>query len=161
MCKGQRFESAIEKLAELGLSRLTPLNTERTERKAPSLGRLDRWKEIALAGSALAGRLIPLKIEQPTTLEEFAEADLQYGPLVFCHHQGQPLGLAFNERPGRFRVAIGPEGGFSPTEIARLQSKALGVSLGCFNLRVETAALAFLARTLEVYEGNVPSESDK
>lgn len=161
LCKGQRFESAIENLAELGLSQLTPLQTERTERKAPSATRWERWNEIACSGSALGGRLIPLKVESPITLEQFTEDSPADCPLVFGLHQGQSLASALGKRPGKLRVAIGPEGGFSPREIANLQKKALGVSLGPLNLRVETAALVFLARTLEVYEGKVQPEVDR
>ncbi len=153
LCKGSRFESAIEGLAELGVARLTPLLTERTERKPPSESRMERWRQIAASGSALAGRLLPLEVCPPIALRELLSRPRD-GPLFFGKHAGAPLG-SIPDPLLEAVLAIGPEGGFSPGEQQDLErTGAVGITLGSLNLRVETAALAFVARLQERFGGN-------
>ena len=149
LCKGSRFEGAIEKLAELGVSEVIPITTHRSERKAPSSAKFERCREIALAGSALAGRLIPLKVSQPTTFQ--ALLDSAEGDLCCCHPGGQQASRYFAKRRENLLLLIGPEGGFSPQEVAALEGRAQRVDLGPLNLRVETAAVAAASLALNLF----------
>ena len=138
LCKGSRFESTIEKLAELGVSELVPLMTERTERKAPSDSKFKRWEEIATVSSAVAYRLVPLKVSPICELETFLAREL---PRVFyCHPGGAAAADCFSTKNDELVVLIGPEGGFSPSEEQMLARAGRPVDLGPLNLRVETAA---------------------
>ncbi len=138
LCKGARYEGAIEKLAELGVRELVPLETERTERKSPSQAKLERWNDIALSASALAYRLIPMQVRAPMTLAAFLSQSQK--PICFCHPGGQPSADYFAQATKRLTILIGPEGGFSTDESRVLESAADKVDLGPYNLRVETAA---------------------
>ena len=144
LCKGSRFESAIEKLAELGVHSLIPLTTERTERKLPSAQKQERWSEISRSASALAGRSIPMEVMAPQTLREAAQA-IETEDLIFCHPDGETMSEVVSSGACSLTLFIGPEGGFSDPEVAMLNILAHKVQLGPLNLRVETAALTAAA----------------
>lgn len=148
LCKGSRFEGAIEKLAELGVSEVIPITTERSERKVPSAAKLERCREIALAGSALAGRLIPLKVRTPTSFHALLDGAVE--DLCCCHPGGREASEYFAQERKRLLLLIGPEGGFSPEEIVALEGRADRVDLGPLNLRVETAAVAAASLALNL-----------
>ncbi len=138
--KGERFDRAIEKAAELGAAQVTPIETERTQVKSPGEKKLERWNRLALSGSALAFRCLPLKVNAPVTLGQ-ALAQAQKG-LVFT--AGHPYPEA--RQLVAANLFIGPEGGFTETELESAVEAGFELAgLGPFNLRVETAATAALA----------------
>lgn len=138
--KGERFDRAIEKAAELGAAQVTPLETARTQVKSPGAKKLERWNRLALSGSTLAFRCLPLKVNPPQRLEQALET--AGAGVVFTG--GHPY-------PKRAQLAsgnlfIGPEGGFSEEELERARNLGFELAgLGPLNLRVETAATAALA----------------
>lgn len=143
LIQSQRFDWAVEKAVELGASALMPLVTERTKsgEARPGQGKQDRWMRLAEEARKQCGRSTPLEIFPPLTLPELVA---QPGPGVFLHPTGAP------PSPGPELasplIAIGPEGGFSPSEIEFLtQAGFKPWSLGPIILRAETAALAALA----------------
>lgn len=141
LCKGSRFEDALEKLAELGAENVVPLLTERTERFSPSPSKTKRWTQIAHSSSALANRLIPMSLAPTTDFNSFLS---QPSPaeLIYAHPDGQTPQELFQAKPAHYRILIGPEGGFSPNELNALQTcRARCLSLGPLTLRVETAAV--------------------
>lgn len=140
LCKGSRFEGALEKMAELGVAEFVPLTTARTERKAPSPAKLARWQEISLSASALAGRLIPMRVLPVANLATLEETDL-----VFCHPSGELASSLFSPCPQTLKLLVGPEGGFTQDEVAKASAM---LSLGPLNLRVETAAVCAVTLAL-------------
>lgn len=162
LCKGSRFEDALEKLAELGATKVVPLLTERTERTLPSQAKAERWQQIARSASALANRRLPLTIAPGRELTDYllepmtaimkpvtaivdpATAGVEPEPatLVYGHQAGESPAVVFTPKRRHYRLVIGPEGGLSPAETAALAERgAQAVSLGPLTLRVETAAV--------------------
>lgn len=148
LCKGERFENTIEKLAELGVARLVPLHTERTERGEPSASKFDRWRQISKSASALAYRLYPMIVEETKELAQLVRAQAE--PLLFCHPGGRHPAEVFASKRASATIAIGPEGGFSPVEVTLLSESAGMMGLGAFNLRVETAAVVAAGLALQL-----------
>ncbi|MGB9722451.1 MAG: 16S rRNA (uracil(1498)-N(3))-methyltransferase [Chloroflexia bacterium] len=159
--KGERFEWALQKGTEVGVSAFVPLLSERCiVQDAHQLSRrkLQRWEKIiqAAAEQSRRGRVPPLK---PLML--FAAACEQ------VHHTGELALLPWEEAstplrdvlgkigPGNpFNVAIfiGPEGGFSEAEVQRARHYGLHpVSLGPRILRAETAGVVATALVLYHY----------
>jgi 16S rRNA (uracil1498-N3)-methyltransferase len=132
---GERFERMLEQLAELGVVSVTPLLTERSNVRQINDPKLQRWRRVALEACQLAGRGTALRIGAPQRLSQFLQAGL-HGCLL---HQIAP------PAPQRFdfsHLAIGPEGGFSTSEVMLAAERGWQCwSLGARNLRVETAAL--------------------
>jgi 16S rRNA (uracil1498-N3)-methyltransferase len=140
---GPRADTAVEKLVELGVERIGPLETELKRRDA----RVDRWQRIAAAAAAQAKRPRVPAIEPAVALPEA----LGPGAMMLSHEQ--PDG-SFDDalaRAGRPLVLlVGPESGFSDAEHAA--ARAAGVplaTLGASVLRTETAAIAAAVLALD------------
>jgi 16S rRNA (uracil1498-N3)-methyltransferase len=145
-----RFEAAVEKCAELGARRIVPLKAERcmvgSERLKP-----DRLKRIAFEAAKQAGRSWFPKIGEPVAVDSLAsESPL----LAALQGTDMTIGEAIC-RLGKIRrlaIAIGPEGDFTDSEHALLESfGALAVSLGGLTLRSETAAMAAVALAVDAF----------
>lgn len=125
----QRF--LVEKLAEVGVSKLVWLKTVHGKDRVASGTKLFAWALAAVEQSRGAWLM-----ETSPDLVEWAELE---GPVVACHPGGEGSSV------GARTVVIGPEGGFAdgeiPDDVARWD-------LGPTVLRVETAAVVAAARTL-------------
>ena len=150
LIKFDRFEWLIEKATELGVSRIVPVNAERTEKglAAASAKRLDRWRKIARESSQQSRRL---RIPEISPVAPFLTAIADAAPHRFFldERPGPPLLLqAFPHASANEALAIltGPEGGWADRECTGAVSAGWKpVSLSANILRAETAALAALA----------------
>jgi 16S rRNA (uracil1498-N3)-methyltransferase len=148
LIKFERFEWLIEKATELGVSAITPVPAERSEKglEAAALKRLARWKRIAREASEQSRRARLPEIEAPIDLADVLLSSKGY---ALDEAEAPPILSVFPEtRQSGDRVAllVGPEGGW--TEREREAIRAAGwtaVSLGAEILRAETAAIAALA----------------
>jgi len=150
----ERFEWMIEKATELGVERIVPLETERTEK---GLGRAAekrsaRWNRIAKEASEQSRRARLPEIGAAVALTDVLGIEAVYRYMLDEAQgvQSAPpiLGVLPASRHARDQVALlfGPEGGWTDRE--RLLIAAAGwrsVSLGSEILRAETAAIAGLA----------------
>jgi 16S rRNA (uracil1498-N3)-methyltransferase len=162
MLKGERFEWALQKGTEVGISAFVPLLSERcVVQNATQLSRrkLDRWEKIiqSAAEQSRRGRMPPLL---PTML--FATACEQVhraGTLALIPwEEGQvPVQQVLEEagrgaRPFNVALFVGPEGGFAPAEVELARDYGLHpVSLGPRILRAETAGVVAAALILYQY----------
>ena len=130
-----RIEWYLEKATELGLSKLTFLLCERSERKQVNMERLEK---IAIAAMKQSKRFYLPELRGPIRFENFLQNHAN-GYIGHCE-EGEKIGMnGFNST---LPFLIGPEGDFSPTEIsAALQSGYQAVEMSAFRLRTETAAL--------------------
>lgn len=166
IAKGEKMDLIIQKATELGVSRIIPLITERSEvRHTEKVG---RWRKIALSASEQSGREKITEIKEVVSIEEFLEntplTPLERGkqfPLLKKEDEGGFLKIIFSEEHDErnlkkllldhkdaknILILVGPEGGFSEEEIsAAVQNDFLKVSLGPRILRTETAPLAAIS----------------
>jgi 16S rRNA (uracil1498-N3)-methyltransferase len=149
----ERFELVLEKLTELGATRLVPMVTERSstvaERDA-SQKKSHRWPEV-IRRAAIQCRRAQLPelgecLDFTAALDEVATADLRLF-LFEGEEPGWTLREALRgEHPQRVALLVGPEGGFSAGEFAQARAAGcLPVSLGPRILRTESAAIAATA----------------
>ncbi len=140
------LETVIEKATELGVSEIWLVQTDRTN--ADRI-REDRLRAIAIEAAEQTGRLnVPL-IRSPARLDRCLDTWSTDRRLIFCDEAGDsmPMQAALGAvQPGPWAVLIGPEGGFSPAERARIRGLegAVPVSLGPRILRADTAAISAL-----------------
>lgn len=153
-----RFETFVEKAVELGVSRIIPIQTARTERGGL---RENRLRRIALAAMKQCGRSRLLEIDPPTPWEAVRDdqsADLR----LVCHPvEDSRCGIAavLRERaPDRIVAAVGPEGGFTEEEVRGAEGSGWRrVGLGQRRLRAETAGLAVAAAVVLHFEASPPT----
>jgi len=146
LVKRARLETIVEKAAELGARRVVPVLTERTNADHTNVARL---QAIAVEASEQTGRLDVPQILAPVKLERLLADWAPPRGLLFCDEAGEaaPLLTAAAQAPVQpWAVLIGPEGGFSPAERARLRGLAFAtpVALGPRILRADTAAISAL-----------------
>jgi len=141
--KGDRADFLIEKLTELGVTRFMPLITTRAV-VHPKQSSVEKFRRAVIEASKQCGRNRLMTVDAVQEWPSFlASADLPATRFVL--HTGPDLpGLAGT--PGGMVIAVGPEGGFTPAEVAAaLAAGWRAASLGPRVLRVETAALAAAA----------------
>jgi 16S rRNA (uracil1498-N3)-methyltransferase len=144
LVKRARLETIVEKAAELGARRVRLITTARTN---ADHAKVERLRAIAAEAAEQTGRLDVPEILAPEKLERLL--DRWEGPrrLMFCDETGgapATQALAAAPRQAAWAILIGPEGGFSPEEGARLRGLdyVTPVSLGPRILRADTAAIA-------------------
>jgi 16S rRNA (uracil1498-N3)-methyltransferase len=142
--KGDRQKWLIEKLTELGVTRLIPLRTVRGVAE-PTAAAIERLRRGVIEACKQCGRCRLLQIAEANTLESLATLQPTAQRLL-ADPDGLPLAAATTSTGGDLLVAIGPEGGFTVEEIATAEAAGFQrVSLGPHILRIETAAIAMAA----------------
>lgn len=147
--KRDRLEFAVEKAVELGASKILLFRSERTVKENV---RMDRLESIAISAMKQSLRAwlpdITLFRSVEILIDSFPEA------MCLAAHEKiedreQEVKLEEIDK-GKLLLLVGPEGGFSPTEIEMVKERGGHlVSLGSNRLRTETAALAFLSQFLD------------
>jgi 16S rRNA (uracil1498-N3)-methyltransferase len=148
--KFDRMEWAIEKCTELGVSRIVPLISRRTDSHLASASakRVERWQRIARQAAEQSRRATPPEIATPIKLSEslHLQASLR---IVLAEAEERTL-LRDVVKPaaadGGIALAVGPEGGWTEDELQLFHQAAwISASLGSTILRAETAAIAATA----------------
>jgi 16S rRNA (uracil1498-N3)-methyltransferase len=145
--KFDRMEWALEKLTELGVSRVVPMIAQRTEEHLAKAAakRVERWRKIARESSQQARRIAPPEIADPVALKKAIEKE-QGSRIVLSESEEQVLKIALNHCTVPLSLAFGPEGGWSDTELELFNASGWKpASLGHTILRAETAAIAAVA----------------
>ena len=142
--KKARTDFIVEKAAEMGAARIVPVQTEFTNSERI---RQDRLQAHAVEAAEQCGGTFVPEVTDLQKLDRILANWPGDRKLMFCDEAlagaGETLGQAGD---GEWAILIGPEGGFSDAERARLHALpfAHSVSLGPRVLRADTAAVAAL-----------------
>jgi 16S rRNA (uracil1498-N3)-methyltransferase len=156
--KGDRQRWLVEKATELGVARLVPLVTEHSQdRAAPAA--LDKLRRAVIEASKQCGRNRLMHVAEPQPLDVFLAPASGGGLRLFAHPGGKSLASVVDSHtavvPPWVILAIGPEGGFAPGEVALAEARDWQtVDLGARVLRVETAAAALVSAIVLRLEAN-------
>jgi 16S rRNA (uracil1498-N3)-methyltransferase len=153
LVKFDRFEWALEKSTELGVSEIVPLAAERTDKPlvAAAAKRHARWEKILHESAQQSRRLAPPKLHQAIAPTKAFQAQTDGLKLLLSERPDAPplrhvLSDPANVQPERAAMAIGPEGGWTGSEIAAARAASFAeASLGGLILRTETAVVAALS----------------
>lgn len=145
--KKAALDYLVQKAVELGVSALHPVLSDRT-----NVGRvnLDRLRANVREAAEQCGRLTLPVITEPRPLTAAVAAEAGTGAVYWCAEAGdaRPIAEALRDAAGEPAPVflVGPEGGFSPSELDALRNNTLitPISLGPRILRAETAAVAAL-----------------
>jgi 16S rRNA (uracil1498-N3)-methyltransferase len=161
LIRPQRFEWLLEKATELGVARVQPLVSERCQVRTAEFGagKAARWRRIMAEAAGQCGRRDVPELASPLPFREALacapgfillpwEAERATAPTLSEALRAAGPDVGSERCP--LAIFIGPEGGFSPAEVAAARGRAaLTVSLGPRVLRAETAAVAALAIALD------------
>ncbi|MCF8473166.1 MAG: 16S rRNA (uracil(1498)-N(3))-methyltransferase [Emcibacter sp.] len=154
--KKARLDYMVQKATELGVSLIRPVLTERT-----NLERLneDKMRLNVIEASEQCERMTVPFVEPMVRLDKLMTDWPKDRLIMFCDEEGQddhnayPIGRAIMEvnawqdRPHKWAILIGPEGGFSEQErtMIRAHANVVPVTLGPRILRADTAAVVAIA----------------
>lgn len=166
LLKGSKFETVLQKCTEVGVSEFVLFESERCVTTPPEPSRLDRWRRIVVeaAEQSRRGRVPGLR-----GMIGFGEACHEIDGLAIMPWEGErrrsirealqsrrnpsvSSSSVEGDRVKKLSIFIGPEGGFSASEVELAESKGIvPVSLGKRILRAETAGLVATAAALYEY----------
>jgi len=137
-----RYEWFLEKATEIGISEITPIICDHSERKVVKIERYQRILQSALKQSLKA--YLPV-LNEPVAFKEFitSQAASKTTKLIaHCEKEEKSTLKSVLNPNDDVLILIGPEGDFSSDEIAFALANAFkAVSLGDSRLRTETAAI--------------------
>ena len=150
LVRPERVTWVFQKGTEVGVSGFRLVAAERSEADVPSPARMDRYERIVLEAAKQSGRRrVPEvsigAIESPASDQRCFLLDTSSGAAALA----TALAHGASRQVG---VAIGPEGGFTEEELARVTAHGWEpVSLGPRILRTETAGVVAAAIVLHAW----------
>ncbi len=147
--KAEKFELVLQKNTEVGVTAFQPILSERSSLKLESQAvtkKTERWQRIIKEAAEQSGRQLLPQLFPILSWEEFLATTIK--GLILIPWEGErekslkQVLSAQTDIPEQITVLIGPEGGFSVTEIEQaLAYGAIPVTLGPRIFRTETAGL--------------------
>lgn len=150
--KQDKLEMIIQKAVELGAVRIVPVECERSVARIKdakdAAKKTERWQRIAHEAAKQSKRAITPVVEVPVQLKAI-EAQLEPESLKLLAYEGaalEPLSSQLSRSCDKVSIVIGPEGGLTEKEVARLEMLGFKtIGLGPRILRTETAGLALIS----------------
>jgi len=142
--KSSALKIAVQKCTELGVTRISPLRTERSARQTV---KREQLKKIIINACCQCGRqFLPSLDEVKDFLIGIKEYSQDNAAGFILLEGGSPLKI--REKTQKTAIFAGPEGGFTDREIDSAEKAGLvPVSVGSSTLRSETASIAALVLT--------------
>ncbi|TAN08656.1 MAG: 16S rRNA (uracil(1498)-N(3))-methyltransferase [Rhodanobacteraceae bacterium] len=149
LARGEKMDWIVQKATELGVARVAPIVTARSEVKldaARAAKRLEHWRAIAIGACEQCGRNTVPRIDVAGSLEAFLAANAATDARFVLQPGDATRIRSLTPPPTPVTLAVGPEGGFGEDDLAALRAAGYGaLSLGPRILRTETAGIAALA----------------
>ncbi len=154
--KGDKMDYIVQKSTELGVSKIIPLITERSQIRHTH--KIDRWRKIALSAAQQSGRDKIPDIAEPLEFIKFvngqspttrSESGVECHGIIFSEeHKERNLRevlLRLKKTPD-ITLIVGPEGGLSKNEVTHASEHGyIQTSIGPRILRTETAPLTAIS----------------
>jgi len=135
-----RYEWFLEKATEIGISEITPIICDHSERK---FIKTDRFEKILQSAMKQSLHYYLPKLNEPIAFKDFIKSKNE-GQLFIAHcEETDKKSLKHTLKSAtNVTILIGPEGDFSEKEIKlALENNYIPVTLGQTRLRTETAAV--------------------
>jgi 16S rRNA (uracil1498-N3)-methyltransferase len=158
--KGKNMELIVQKAVEIGADQIAPIISDRTVVQVDSESAMQKrakWQQIAIEAAKQCGQNWLPRVHVPRKLAEFFDAtpnagfdlrligslqpDAQHLKKILADYSSE-----HQQRPESVLMLIGPEGDFTPAELALARRHGCcPITLGPIILRVETAAIYCLS----------------
>ncbi|MBM7614658.1 16S rRNA (uracil(1498)-N(3))-methyltransferase [Alkaliphilus hydrothermalis] len=154
--KATKMDIIIQKTTEMGIAEIVPVTTQRTvvqfHNDKDREKKTERWQKIAQEAAKQSKRGIIPKIHMPISFGEALEHGLKNQLNIMAYELEEEKGLKsllLDEKYSGVKeigIWVGPEGGYSETEVADgLKEGLKSITLGPRILRTETAGFALLS----------------
>ena len=150
MLKGKKMDTLARQITELGITRWVPFFSGRsipvpTKSKLPA--RLERWRSIVMESLKQCQRSRLTEVDDIVSFDKVLElGSMSDVKLIFWEEETRTLHEVLDPVPDKCEkicVILGPEGGFSESEIEKAVSLGFqSVSLGPRVLKAETATIS-------------------
>lgn len=152
--KGDKMETIIQKMVELGAYEIVPVSTKRCivkldDKKAAA--KVKRWNAIAESAAKQSKRGIIPQVTMPMSykngLKKAEEMDMVLIPYENAENMAHTREVISRIKEGmNIGIFVGPEGGFATEEVEEaINSGAFDITLGRRILRTETAGMALMS----------------
>ena len=145
LVKKNPMETILQKATELGVSKITPIISERTEVKELNY---DRANKIVIESTEQSNQLSPPKISEVIKLKDFLNNLDGSSKLLFADvNSTQNLKAETLKLGNPISVLIGPEGDFSPSERDSIlgNSNVTSFTISRNILRSDTAVISAIS----------------
>jgi 16S rRNA (uracil1498-N3)-methyltransferase len=149
--KGDRQKVLIDMLTQLGISSFIPLECEFSMTKVTSK-LIEKWQKVAIEACKQSENAFSPVIHSSFSINDLINSDHFSDREIFRaeqHANGDHviMELKNQQKPTKILILIGPEGGFSPTEICMMNLNEIHlINVGDHILRTETAAIAAVSK---------------
>jgi len=155
--KSDKLELIIEKCIELGVSKIVPTETTRSIVSLNNaINKIERYKRIAESAAAQSMRGIIPTITHPKSFANAADnSDSNFHIIAYENEKTRTIKATLETiSPKPISLWVGPEGGFTESEIDLLTKKGGNlISLGPRILRTETSGMAAIAQITCIWDG--------
>lgn len=146
--KNEKMDFLVQKVSELGITKIVPVITERTVVKIEDAKKeekkQERWQKIALEACKQCGRSRIPEVVKAVKLKDAQKYFDECKEKIVCYEEEKAMSITdVVKKTESFGYFIGPEGGITEDEHKFLKEKGFkSVTLGKRILRAETAAIA-------------------
>lgn len=134
-----RLEWMFEKITEIGITNIIPLLCKRTEQQR---FRTERMQQILVSAMLQSQQCWLPQLQEPTDVKKLIEQANQQQKIIAHCEEDKKNEIADLPKSNDSLILIGPEGDFTPEEIAlALKAEFIPITLGKTRLRTETAGL--------------------
>jgi 16S rRNA (uracil1498-N3)-methyltransferase len=149
IARGEKMDWILQKATELGVQRVVPVVTDRTEVKLDSERsdkKMQHWLGVVASACEQSGRARLPEIIEPCQLPQWLTRDQNMHKFALDPNATLGFSDIAAIKPVSLSLAIGPEGGFSDRDLATLKAGGYqGLCMGPRILRTETAGPAAMA----------------
>jgi 16S rRNA (uracil1498-N3)-methyltransferase len=158
--KGDKMDDVVRDAVMLGVTAIRPVISERAETGMAVMARsnrIARWQRIAVSSAKQCARAVVPPVHQAMSLESYwRERTEPLTSRVMCVEPAAAAGAVVSvtdvPKAGGVHVVVGPEGGWSVTEIsAAEETGAILMSLGSRTLRADAVPIVALTALLTTW----------
>lgn len=152
--KGDKMESIIQKSVELGVGKIVPVAMKNSVVKIDDIKKeqkkIERWNKISESAAKQCGRGVIPKVDSILSFDDALKDANKSDLKILLYENEKKLTIAkifdINNIYGSISVFIGPEGGFSESEIDKAKKNNFNITtLGNRILRTETVSTVILS----------------
>ena len=152
--KGDKMETVIQKMVELGVYGIVPVSTKRSIVKLDAkkaANKVKRWNAISESAAKQRKRGIIPRVNDVCTFKQAIDMAKELDMIIMPYEEADDMEKTRNiirglKKDTSVGIFIGPEGGFAKEEVnAVMEENGTPITLGKRILRTETAGMAIMS----------------